>query len=274
MSTMTLRSPTTDATPVEATSSGVSWAAVVAGAFVAAALSFSLMALGAGMGLSSVSPWPSSGSTLSRIAPGAVVWIILVQALSCALGGYLAGRLRTKWVAVHTHEVYFRDTAHGFLVWAVGLVISAIFLSSMATSIAKEGLNNPASGPHDYYVDSLFRSAQPVSGDDAGARREATTILAAALALPDIASDDRGRLVELVVARTGLDRSQAEARVTDVVNRDRLAIDELRKTTANSLYWLFAALIVGAFCGSFAATLGGKQRDRDMDAVPRPAGRI
>jgi len=177
-------------------------------------------------------------------------------------------------VAVHTHEVYFRDTAHGFLVWAVGLVISAIFLSSMATSIAKEGLNNPASGPHDYYVDSLFRSAQPVSGDDAGARREATTILAAALALPDIASDDRGRLVELVVARTGLDRSQAEARVTDVVNRDRLAIDELRKTTANSLYWLFAALIVGAFCGSFAATLGGKQRDRDMDAVPRPAGRI
>ena len=274
MSTMTLRSPTTDATPVEATSSGVSWAAVVAGAFVAAALSFSLMALGAGMGLSSVSPWPSSGSTLSRIAPGAVVWIILVQALSCALGGYLAGRLRTKWVAVHTHEVYFRDTAHGFLVWAVGLVISAIFLSSMATSIAKEGLNNPASGPHDYYVDSLFRSAQPVPGDDAGARREATTILAAALALPDIASDDRGRLVELVVARTGMDRSQAEARVTDVVNRDRLAIDELRKTTANSLYWLFAALIVGAFCGSFAATLGGKQRDRDMDAVPRPAGRI
>jgi len=246
----------------------------VAGAFVAAALSFSLMALGAGMGLSSVSPWPSSGSTLSRIAPGAVVWIILVQALSCALGGYLAGRLRTKWVAVHTHEVYFRDTAHGFLVWAVGLVISAIFLSSMATSIAKEGLSNPASGPHDYYVDSLFRSAQPVAGDDAGARREATTILAAALALPDIASDDRGRLVELVVARTGLDRSQAEARVTDVVNRDRLAIDELRKTTANSLYWLFAALIVGAFCGSFAATLGGKQRDRDMDAVPRPAGRI
>ena len=175
MSTMTLRSPTTDAQPVEATSSGVSWAAVVAGAFVAAALSFSLMALGAGMGLSSVSPWPSSGSTVSRIAPAAVVWIILVQALSCALGGYLAGRLRTKWVAIHTHEVYFRDTAHGFLVWAVGLVISAIFLSSMATSIAKEGLSNPASGPHDYYVDSLFRSAQPsAGGGDAEARREAT----------------------------------------------------------------------------------------------------
>ena len=275
MSTTTLRSPMTDAQPVEATSSGVSWAAVVAGAFVAAALSFSLMALGAGMGLSSVSPWPSSGSTLSRIAPAAVVWILLVQALSCALGGYLAGRLRTKWVAVHTHEVYFRDTAHGFLVWAVGLVISAIFLSSMATSIGKEGLSNPATGPHDYYVDSLFRSTQPALGaGDAEARREASTILAAALALPDMAPGDRGRLVDLVVARTGLDRSQAESRVTDVVSRDRQAIDSLRKTTANSLYWLFAALLLGAFCGSFAATLGGKQRDRDMNAVPRPAGRI
>jgi hypothetical protein len=275
MSTTTLRSPMTDAQPVEATSSAVSWAAVVAGAFVAAALSFSLMALGAGMGLSSVSPWPSSGSTLSRIAPAAVVWILLVQALSCALGGYLAGRLRTKWVAVHTHEVYFRDTAHGFLVWAVGLVISAIFLSSMATSIGKEGLSNPATGPHDYYVDSLFRSAQPALGaGDAEARREASTILAAALALPDMAPGDRSRLVDLVVARTGLDRSQAESRVTDVVSRDRQAIDALRKTTANSLYWLFAALLLGAFCGSFAATLGGKQRDRDMNAVPRPAGRI
>ena len=114
MSTMTLRSPTTDSPPVEATSSGVSWAAVVAGAFVAAALSFSLMALGAGMGLSSVSPWPSSGSTLARIAPAAVVWIDPGQALSCALGGYLAGRLRTKWVAVHTHEVYFEIRRTGF----------------------------------------------------------------------------------------------------------------------------------------------------------------
>ncbi len=117
MSTATLRAPGSFEQPLESYGSGVSWAAIVAGAFVASALSFALMALGAGVGLSSVSPWPSSGLSVSRIAPAAIVWIILVQAASCALGGYLAGRLRTKWVSVHTHEVILRDTAHGFLVW-------------------------------------------------------------------------------------------------------------------------------------------------------------
>ena len=260
---------------LESSGSGVSWAAVVAGAFVAAALSFSLMALGAGMGLSSVSPWPTSGLAASRIAPAAIFWIVLVQAVSCALGGYLAGRLRTKWVSVHTHEVYFRDTAHGFLVWAVGLVISAFFFSSIAASIAKEEWNRPSGGPHDYYVDSLFRSEHPAfDAGDASVRREAGTILAAALAQPDIAGADKRHLVDLVVARTGLDRSQAESRVNDVLTRDRQALDAIRNATTHALYWLFAALLTGAFCGSFAATLGGKQRDRSMSAAPMPAGRI
>jgi len=263
--------------PVESSGSGVSWPAVVAGAFVASALSFSLMALGAGMGLSSVSPWPSSGLSASRIAPAAIIFIILVQAASCALGGYLAGRLRTKWVSIHTHEVFFRDTAHGFLVWAVGLVISAFFLSSVAASIAKEGLDSPAAGHQSYYVDSLFRSEHPaVDGADAPIRQEAAAILVAALAQPEIASADKRYLVDLVATRTGLDRTQAESRVTDVLARDRQALDTMRKATAHSLYWLFAALLVGAFCGSYAATLGGRRRDQSvtMTAAPMAAARI
>ncbi len=254
---------------LEAPRSGVSWAAVAAGAFVAAALSFSLMALGAGIGLSSISPWPSSGLSTARIAPGAIVWIVLVQAASCALGGYLAGRLRTTWVAVHTHEIYFRDTAHGFLVWAVGLVISAFFLSSMTASIAKEGGNVSAGGPHDYYVDTLFRSPNPVAdGSDTAMRRESERILSAALVRPDVDPGDRARLIDLVAARTGLDRARAEARVDDVLTRDRQAIDRMRKSTAHALYWLFAALLIGAFSASLAATLGGKQRDKNMALMP------
>jgi len=274
MTTATLPASRIDQ-PLEASGSGVSWPAVVAGAFVAAALSFSLMALGAGMGLSSVSPWPSSGLSASRVAPAAVVWILLVQAASCALGGYLAGRLRTKWVSVHTHEVFFRDTAHGFLVWAVGLVISAFFFSSMAASIAKEGIDSP--GQQTYYVDSLFRSDHPVADPaDPRIRQEAGAILVAALAQPDVAAADKRYLVDLVVARTGLDRPQAESRVNDVLTRDRKAIDTMRKATAHSLYWLFAALLVGAFCGSYAATLGGRRRDQSvtMTAAPMAAVRI
>jgi hypothetical protein len=94
----------------EAHSSGVSWAAVIAGAFVAAALSLILLALGGGAGLSSVSPWSGMESAATRIGVVAILWLIVTQIVASALGGYLAGRLRTRWVNVHTDEVYFRDT--------------------------------------------------------------------------------------------------------------------------------------------------------------------
>src|SRR5450759_924062 len=160
----------------EAPSSGVSWPAVLAGAFAAAALSLSLLALGAGIGLSSVSPWSNMGASASAIGIGAIVWLIVTQMLAATLGGYLAGRLRTKWVNIHTDEVYFRDTAHGFLVWAVGLVITAAFLASAATSMiggaerasaaAAENSGTAQSGgqasdPNEYFVDILFRSVRP-----------------------------------------------------------------------------------------------------------------
>ncbi len=109
----------------DSNSSGVSWGAVIAGAFVAAALSLALLALGTGIGMSSISPWANSGASAAKVSGGAIVWFVAMQLIAFSIGGYLAGRLRTKWVNIHTHEVYFRDTAHGFLVWAVGTVITA-----------------------------------------------------------------------------------------------------------------------------------------------------
>src|SRR6204780_2806632 len=81
----------------EAPSSGVFWPAVIAGAFVTAALSLILLALGAGIGLSAISPWENSGASTSAVGAGAIVWLVLVQLIACSMGGYLAGRLRTKW---------------------------------------------------------------------------------------------------------------------------------------------------------------------------------
>ena len=121
-------------TPSESSSSGVSWSAVMGGAFAAASLALILTILGVGLGLSSVSPWAGAGASASAIGTSAIVWIIVTQAIAAGLGGYLAGRLRTKWAAIHTDEVYFRDTAHGFLVWAVGVVITVAFLASAASS--------------------------------------------------------------------------------------------------------------------------------------------
>jgi len=249
----------------EASSSGVSWPAVWAGAFAAGALSIILMALGTGIGLS-LSPWLSSGDAASRAGFGAVIWLILVQILASAVGGYLAGRLRTKWVDLHTHEVYFRDTAHGFLVWAVALVISSVFLMSYATSIAIANQNTApadgASGANSYFVDSLFRSARSESaGGNASARAEAAAILSHSILQPDMAAQDRAYLVQLVRANTGLDQAEAERRVSETVAADREAAVTTRKAIAHSLYWLFVAFLIGAFCASYAATVGGAQRD-------------
>src|SRR6202140_4044552 len=161
----------------EAYSSGLSWAAVIAGAFVAAALSLILLALGTGIGLSSVSPWPNVGASTFRVSWMAIIWLIVTQITASTMGGYLAGRLRTKWVNIHTDEVYFRDTAHGFLVWAVGLVITAAFLASAATSLVGGGeqagaitsgkatndqVDGQVSGPNEYFINTLFRSDRPV----------------------------------------------------------------------------------------------------------------
>src|SRR5277367_2578664 len=96
-------------------SAGVSWSAVIGGAFVAAAISLIMLALGAGFGLSAVSPWSNINASATAIDRAAIAWLIVTQIIACALGGYLTGRLRTKWVSVHTDEVFFRDTANGFL---------------------------------------------------------------------------------------------------------------------------------------------------------------
>jgi len=130
----------------EANSSGVSWAAVIGGGFVTAALSLILLALGTGLGLSSVSPWYNVGVTASTIGTAAILWLIFMQIVSSSMGGYLAGRLRTKWANIHTDEVYFRDTAHGFLAWAVALVITAAFLTAAAASMVGATASSAAGG--------------------------------------------------------------------------------------------------------------------------------
>lgn len=251
----------------EAYSSGVSWAAVVAGGVVAAALSLTLLALGTGVGLSSVSPWSNVGASASRIGIGAIIWFIVMEVIASAMGGYLAGRLRTKWVNVHTHEVYFRDTATGFLVWALGLVITVAFLASAATSMvggAQTATNSgAAAGSNDYYVDSLLRSNPPAPEKiDSVVRGEAARTFTHALGQGDAASADKTYLTELVSAKTGLSQADADRRVSEVLEQARQAADTARKAVAHSMYWTFLALLVGAFCASYAATIGGRQRDR------------
>jgi hypothetical protein len=254
--------PSFDVSPREESSgAGVSWPAVFAGAFTMGALTLILAVLGAGIGLSSVSPWGDGVAQASRVSVGAIVWLILVQFFAASIGGYLAGRLRTKWTSLHTHEVYFRDTAHGFVAWAVALVISTVLFASYATSIAvKPPLADNVTG--NYFVDMLFRSDHPVAArTDQPLRTEAELILANALRHPEMTPQDHTYLTNIVMTATGMPQAEAQRRVTETEAADREAADTARKAIAHSLYWLFVAFLIGAFCASYAATIGGRQRD-------------
>jgi hypothetical protein len=260
----------------EVHATGVSWPAVIAGAFVAAALSLILLALGAGLGLSAVSPWAGAGASEATLSAVAIVWLILMQVVSASMGGYLAGRLRTKWATIHTDEVYFRDTAHGFLAWAVALVVTAAFLTSAAASMvgtAAAAANGAGVGgsaqanarqpeTSGYFVDSLFR-ADTASPDSLGppVRAEAASIFAAALRHGELVPADSTYVAHLVSTRTGLSQADAEKRVSDVFAADQQAVETARKATAHALLWLFVALLTGAFVASVSATIGGRQRD-------------
>ena len=120
--------------------SAVSWGAIIAGAAAAAALSLILLILGTGLGLSSVSPWANDGIGAKTFGVSTIVWITLTQLLASGMGGYLAGRLRTKWVTAQADEVYFRDSAHGFLAWAVATLTTAVLLTSVIGSIVSNGM--------------------------------------------------------------------------------------------------------------------------------------
>ena len=252
-------------------SSGVSWGAVVGGAFVAASISLIMLALGAGFGLAAVSPWSNTGASSSALGNAAIGWLIAIQLISCSLGGYLAGRLRTKWMAVHTDEVFFRDTANGFLVWAVGLVITVTFLVSAAsTMVGGSGQRNESKDEiaatkgavvgNAYFVDVLFRS-DAHSQVDGSVQAEAGRILALTLLQRDSRPADVAYLSKLVAAKTGLSLPDAEARVSQVLSDARQAEDTARQATSRLLLWIFLALMIGAFSASYAATIGGKQRD-------------
>jgi hypothetical protein len=269
--------------------SGLSWAAVIAGAFVAAAFSLALVALGAGIGLVSVSPWSSNNPSVTTFTVLAAAWFIAVQLFASGVGGYIAGRLRTRWARVHTDEVFFRDTAHGLLVWAVGAVIAAALLASAASSAVSgaarlAGAATEAVGsatgqaastmgdPTGYFSDMLWRSDHPPQGDQSTATAEGGRILTRALYNGDLPAADKTYLAQLVASRTGMSQPDAEKRVAEVFDQAKNAkaqaaekakevADAARKTGVYVALWAFISLLVGAFSASYMATIGGRQRD-------------
>ena len=235
--TQTLNPPAPHLTePVAATQSAVSWGAVFAGAVIAAALSALLIMGGTGLGFLAVSPWRGEGASGAAIVASTIAWLFVVQIIAYGAAGYVTGRLRTRWTDTATDEIYFRDTAHGLLVWAVSALIGLALLGSAVTGAANAGASLAGSGAGAVAA-TASRSANNLSVEQALERLNEAI--------------QRGAPV------TESDR-QAAAQTEQSL---REAADNARKAAAAFSLWAFAALLTGAFVASFAATVGGRVRD-------------
>ena len=288
----------------EAAASAISWGAIIGGAFAAAAMGLILVALGTGLGFSAVSPWSGSGASATTMTIAGAIWLLLMSAIASAIGGYLAGRLRTGWVDVHVDEVFFRDTAHGFLAWAVGTVITAAVLTSAAGALVggtakvavtgagaavagaagmaasngvRPGLAVEGGDPNAYYVDSLFRTDKPAEApatDDTATRAEVSRIFANSLRSGDITPSDRLYLSQLVAARTGLSPEDADKRVNDVYARAKaVAADteakarEAADTARKAASYTSLWMFIALLVGAFSATFAATVGGRLRDGA-------
>jgi hypothetical protein len=274
----------------EASTSGVAWPAIIGGAFAASALTLILLAIGSSLGFASVSPWTNAGASATTFTVTMAIWLIVTQWLASGVGGYLTGRLRTKWVGLHTHEVFFRDTANGFLAWATASVIAAAFVTSAASSVlsgtttmvtgvasgAAAGASQaaarpgaPSMDPTAYFVDSLYRTDHPsTTVSDSDVRAQSTRVLLNGMRNGDVPAPDKTYLAQLVAARTGLSQPDAEKRVDEVIAQEkaadvkvRQAADAARKAAASLSIFTALSMLVGAFIACVAAAVGGRQRD-------------
>lgn len=289
----------------DASASGVSWGAILAGAFAAGALSFILIMLGFGLGFSAISPW-TGGADAQTIGVSTILWLAFTQIAASAIGGYMSGRLRVKWASVHTDEVYFRDTAHGFLAWAVASLATAALLTSAiggvlaggakvagttaaiasATGI-QAGMGGSASG---YFIDALFRPAPnpgaatpPADASmsspgnvapDAAQRAEVARIFAYALRRGSLSDADKTYLAQVLAKRNGMSQADAEKRVNDIYIAYSKAVAQAEnnaKAAAQkaSKAAAYSALwmFIALLCGAFVASLCATFGGRMRDRV-------
>ena len=262
------------------TSSAVSWAAIVAGAFAALAVAVVLTSLCAGLGLTTVSAWPHTGASITTFTISTGIGLIVVQWLASALGGFITGRLRTKWTGLHTHEVFFRDTVHGFLSWTLTTIVGTVLLAAASSSIVGGGVRaasnvvggaaqTATSGISGYSVDTLLRSDHvdaSTSSQDIAA--QVTRVLANGIRTGDVPPADRAYLAQLVAAKAGIPQAEAQKRVDDTIaatktaeTKVRQAADIARKATATFAIFSALSLMIGAFVASVAGAYGGRLRD-------------
>jgi hypothetical protein len=254
----------------------IEWGPVIAGALLAAALSFVLLTFGTAIGLSAVSPWPNSGLPARLVASLAVFWVMAQQIGTFMAGGYVAGRLRSRWRDAPKDEVEFRDGLHGALVWALGIAIGAALLMATAGAASRTGAEMvgrtaaaaaSTSQPIDVALDAMLR---PAAGQAAGQRSDdprpqLARALAGAVAGGSLSEQSRAYLVQVVAQRTGASQEEAAKRVDEAFQGARQAADRARRAAVLTALVTAISLLVSLAAAWWAALKGGEHRD---NAVP------
>lgn len=261
--------------------STVSWGAILAGGFTAAAVSLIVVAFGVGAGLSVVSPWEGEGISATTASWSAGLFLVVVAMIASTFGGYITGRLRHGWEDVNVDERFFRDTAHGFVAWAFATVLTATMLAGAGTHLlagasagaipaAGAGAAQAAgSSSGDIYIDRLLRAGPQTDGrttgpatDQAATRAELLRIIAPVTRKGgDVSQEDRAYAARVITTRTGLPQAEAEQRVSQTIAQAKEATDKARRAAAKFSLWIAVSLLAGALSGSLAAAEGGKLRN-------------
>ena len=245
---------------VEINDPGVIWSAVIGGAVAALAFLFMMAPLGASLGFLVTSPWSAMDTSHKAFTLMSAIWLILMQWIASGIGGYLTGRLRTGWAGAHTHEVFFRDTAHGFLSWALATVLGVVLLTvGMAHVIEKH--SGRALLPEDKAVSLLLKSDQANTALTEQERSDVSLVLLPATTNKTVEAADKAYLEQLVQTRAGLSAVDAERRVDDTISRLKETKHIERKALATSGLLIFLSMWIGAFIASAAGALGGQHRD-------------
>jgi hypothetical protein len=137
------------------TRSAFTWSVVIAGALAAWAVAFIFISLGSGVGLAISTPYSGPGAAAMTI--GGAIWLVFAETCGFAVGGYLAARLRIR-DHVPGPETKFRDAAHGFMAWVIGVALMSAAVLALGALSAHIG-----AGPVAETTDAARKAAAYVS---------------------------------------------------------------------------------------------------------------
>ena len=262
----------TQIVPVRTATSFLQWSPVVAGAFVASAISLLLIAFGTALGLGISSSSPTWRDTSGALAMASGVYLLLTALVSFGTGGYVAGRLRERWdPAANNDVIEFRDGTHGIVAWALAVIITGLIAATTVSNLASKVLqpsnsNSSATTAGEpliaYELDRLFRGdRRAIEGDITYARAEAGRILLTATGRQGVTPDDQAYLARLVATRTGITLPDAERRVNVAITAAATAVHKARRSAVILGFSAAVALLAGAAAAWYAACAGGRHRD-------------